>query len=307
MAITDMPSTITVTPMSPTIGAELSGVDLRLPQTDETLTAIRQALLDWKVVFFRDQDVTHEQHLDFGRRFGELEIHPFVEQHPEYPEVLKITHDAESHGFENVWHSDVTWRVAPSLGSILLMKEAPPLGGDTLFADMYAAYDGLSDAIKEEIDGAVARHDFSGFRRGMIRRGASDAEVQAFNELYPNPEHPVVRTHPETGRRGLYVNIAFTKEIIGMTPERSSEVLALLYDQAKFPEYQCRFRWQKHSIAFWDNRACQHYAVSDYWPNNRSVERVTVVGDVPYFDADQPVTGRAEQRPFRGNIDRARR
>ncbi|MCL4127840.1 UNVERIFIED_CONTAM: hypothetical protein GTU68_037318 [Idotea baltica] len=300
----DSPSTIAVHPLSPTIGAELSGFDLSVPQTDEQFGQIRQALLDWKVVFFRDQDLSHDQHLAFGRRFGELEVHPFADEHPDYPEVLQITHDAQSHGFENIWHSDVTWRLAPSLGSVLLMKEAPPVGGDTLFADMYAAYDGLSDDLKDEIDGALARHDFSGFRRGMIRRGATDAEVQAFNERYPNPHHPVVRTHPETGRRGLYVNRAFTQEIVGVSPERSDDLLQLLYAQASHPEYQCRFRWQKHSIAFWDNRACQHYAVSDYWPNNRSVERVTIVGDEPYFDAAQPVTGRAEPRPFRGTIDR---
>ena len=140
--------------------------------------------------------------------------------------------------------------------------------------------------------------------RDRIRRGASTEEVQAFDHTYPNPEHPVVRTHPETGRRGLYVNRAFTEEILGVTPERSTELLTLLYAQATFPEYQCRFRWAKNSIAFWDNRACQHYAVSDYWPNNRAVERVTVIGDVPYFDPDQPVTGRAEPRPFRGQIKR---
>lgn len=293
---------ITILPLSPTIGAEISGVDLRAPLTADELREVRQALLDWKVIFFRDQDLTPDQHMAFASNWGELEVHPFTAQHPAHPEVLVIDHNADSHGYENLWHSDVTWRQDPSLGSILLMKEAPPVGGDTLFADMYAAYDGLSDDIKAEIDGLEARHDFDGFRRRLVRRGASTEEIEAFNAKYPNPHHPVVRTHPETGRRGLYVNTAFTKEILGVTPERSDELLQLLYAQAAYPEYQCRFRWERHSVAFWDNRACQHYAVSDYWPHNRSVERVTVVGDTPYFDATQAVTGRVEDRPFRGHI-----
>lgn len=295
-------SALTISPLSPTIGAEIGNIDLRQPVDDATLVEIRQALLDWKVIFFRDQALTHDQHLAFGRRFGELEVHPFSPRHDDHPEVLVIQHDAKNHGYENIWHSDVTWRQQPSLGSILRMTEAPPVGGDTLFADMYSAYDGLSDELKAEIDGKVARHDFAGFRRGMIKRGASAEEVEAFNATYPNPLHPVVRTHPETGRRGLYVNRAFTEEILGVTPERSDELLDILYRQATYPEYQCRFRWEKNSIAFWDNRACQHYAVSDYWPHNRGVERVTVIGDTPYFDANRAVTGRNEERPFKGNL-----
>jgi len=297
-------STITVSPLSPTIGAEIGGIDLRQPLSDAQFSELHQALLDYKVIFFRDQPLNHDQHLAFGRRFGKLEVHPFGAQHSTHPEVLEISHDDRNYGYENLWHSDVTWRLAPSLGSILLMKHAPAVGGDTLFADMYAAYDGLPNELKAEIDGLVARHDFAGFRRGLERKGASAAEIEEFNSTYPNPEHPVVRTHPETGRRGIYVNTAFTEEILGVTPERSAELLALLYHQATYPEYQCRFRWQANSIAFWDNRACQHYAASDYYPNVRAVERVTVIGDVPYFDADQPVTGRVEPRPFRGVIDR---
>lgn len=296
--------TITISPLSPTIGAEIGNVDLCEPMSVEQLAEVRQALLDWKVIFFRDQDLTRDQHLAFGRRFGDLEVHPFATQDPVDPEVLAIAHDADNYGFENVWHSDVTWRLQPSLGSILLMKQAPPVGGDTLFADMYAAYDGLPDDVKHEIDGSVARHDFAGFRRNLVRKGATDAEIAEFDRTYPNPCHPVVRTHPETGRRGLYVNAAFTQEIVGFSPERSFELLRILYRQATFPEYQCRFRWQKHSIAFWDNRACQHYAVSDYWPQVRRVERVTIIGDTPYFDPDQPVVGRGDDRPFRGVIDR---
>ena len=294
-------SSITITPKSPTIGAEIDGVQLGDDLSDETIGTIRQALLDHKVIFFRDQDITTEQHLAFGRRFGALEVHPFAINKPDFPEVLAITHDADNPGRENGWHSDVTWRLQPSLGSILRCIECPLVGGDTLFADMYAAYDGLPQRIKERVDGRVARHDFANFRRLMRHRGASDAEIAEMESTYPNPEHPVVRTHPETGRNGIYVNNAFTQEIVGMDPDESGELLQVLYDQAKFPEYQVRFTWEPNSIAFWDNRACQHYATSDYWPNVRRVERVTIVGDTPYFDASQAPTEEVPS-PFRGQL-----
>ena len=272
---------LTLLPMTPTIGAEVEGVDLSQPLPAATVAALRQALLDWKVLFFRDQDITTEQHLAFARNFGDLEVHPFAPEKPGYPEVLAITHDDKSRGRENTWHSDVTWRLEPSLGSILRALEVPPVGGDTLFADMYAAYDGLTDEVKARIEGAVAVHDFENFRRGMRKRGVSEAEIEAFDKLYPTVEHPVVRTHPETGRKALYVNAAFTRHIVGMEKAESDALLAHLYAQAAIPEYQCRFRWEKNSIAFWDNRASQHYAASDYFPAVRRMERVTVIGDRP--------------------------
>lgn len=272
---------LTLTPLTPTIGAEVGGVDLRQPLEAGQVTAIRQALLDWKVLFFRDQDITTDQHLAFARNFGGLEVHPFAPQKPDYPEVLAITHNRESRGKENVWHSDVTWREKPSLGSILRAIEIPPLGGDTLFADMYAAYDGLSDETKAKIEGAYAVHDFAHFRKLMVKQGKTPEEVEAFNKLYPMMEHPVVRTHPETGRKAIYVNVAFTQHIVGMDKAESDVLLKHLYAQAAIPEYQCRFRWQPHSIAFWDNRASQHYAASDYWPAVRRMERVTILGDRP--------------------------
>jgi taurine dioxygenase len=164
---------------------------------------------------------------------------------------------------------------------VLRAIEVPEVGGDTLFSDMYAAYEGLSDEVKEKIDGAVAIHDFAHFRKLMRSRGKSEAEIEEMNRKYPMAEHPVVRTHPETGRKGIYVNTAFTQYIAGMDRAESDALLAHLYAQAAIPEYQCRFRWQKNSIAFWDNRACQHYAVSDYWPAVRRMERVTIIGDRP--------------------------
>ncbi len=275
------PAALSIAPLAPTIGAEISGIDLSKPMTADLLAALRQALLEWKVIFFRDQDITTEEHLAFARQFGELEVHPFAPHKPGYPEVLAITHDRDSKGRENVWHSDVTWRLCPSLGSVLRAIEVPEVGGDTLFSDMYAAYEGLSDEVKEKIDGAVAIHDFAHFRKLMRSRGKSEAEIEEMNRKYPMAEHPVVRTLPETGRKGIYVNTAFTQYIAGMDRAESDALLAHLYAQAAIPEYQCRFRWQKNSIAFWDNRACQHYAVSDYWPAVRRMERVTIIGDRP--------------------------
>jgi len=274
--------TVVLTPLTPTIGALVAGVDLARPLEPAVLGALRAALLDWKVLFFRDQEITTEQHLAFAANFGSLEIHPFAPHKAGFPEVLAITHNRESRGRENTWHSDVTWREEPSLGSILRAIEVPPVGGDTLFADMAAAYEGLDADVRDEIEGKVAVHDFAHFRKGLRRAGNSEAEIEAFNQRYPKVEHPVVRTHPETGRKALYVNAAFTQHIVGLAPQRSSELLALLYAQAAIPEYQCRFRWEAHSIAFWDNRASQHYAVSDYWPAVRRMERVTVVGDRPF-------------------------
>ena len=310
MTLIDRPDTrhetdsdLRVIPMSATIGAMIEGADLGQDLGDDDIAAIRQALLDWKVVFFRDQDITTDQHLAFARRFGELEVHPFAPEKPGYPEVLAITHDADAPGQENAWHSDVTWRLQPSLGSVLRVVESPPMGGDTLFSDMYAAYDGLPRRIKDRVEGRVARHDFANFRERMRRRGASAEQLAEFDRQYPNPEHPVIRTHPETGRKAIYVNVAFTKEIVGMDADESAALLDLLYRQAAVPEYQVRFSWETNSIAFWDNRSCQHYAVSDYWPQVRRAERVTIIGDTPFYDADAPTSG-GDARPFRGQVER---
>jgi len=274
------PLGVTTQPLSPNIGAVIHGVDLRQPVDSQTHAAIYQALLDHKVIFFRDQDITTEQHLAFGRLFGELEIHPFTKNKADAPEVILVTHDRESRGRENNWHSDVTWREKPSLGSILRAREVPPIGGDTLFANMEAAYNGLSDDLKEELEGLQALHDFPHFRHHFKKEERFE-ELEELERLYPNPVHPVVRTHPDTGRKSLYVNLAFTQSIVGMDPAESKKLLRYLYSRAAIPEYQCRFRWETNSIAFWDNRACQHYAASDYWPEVRRMERVTICGTRP--------------------------
>ncbi len=267
--------------LSPSIGAELLEVDLKKSLTKDLKDEIYKALLVYKVIFFREQDLTIEEHLNFARNFGELEIHPFAVNDETYPEVLKITHNEKSKGRENTWHSDVTWRLKPSLGSILRMKECPEVGGDTLFSDMYSAYEGLDENIKEKLEGAIAVHDFSGFRLRLEKKGASKEEIEAFNRKYPMPEHPVIRTHPDTKRKLIYVNAAFTKYIKDWDSEESRKMLEYLYSRASIPEYQCRFTWKDNSIAFWDNRSVQHYAASDYWPKVRRVERVTIKGDRP--------------------------
>jgi taurine dioxygenase len=267
--------------LSPTIGGELLGVDLRKDLTSEIKELIYEALLVYKVIFFRDQDLTTDQHIHFSKNFGDLEVHPFAPFKEGYPEVLKITHNEKSPGRENLWHSDVTWRKEPSLGSVLRMLEKPENGGDTLFSDMYAAYDDLSDEVKQRLEGAVAVHDFVGFRKRLIKEGKSPKEIEAFNKKFPMPEHPVFRTHPDTGKKVIYVNRAFTQYIKGWEENESKDMLDFFYSRASTPEYQCRFAWENNSIAFWDNRACQHYANSDYWPQIRRVERVTIVGDRP--------------------------
>ena len=266
-------------PMTPTIGVELLDCDLN--KFDATMIEeIRAALLKYRVVFFREQDLSQEAHIEFARQFGDLEIHPATPKDQENPEVLRIAHGPKSRGSENMWHSDVTWREAPSLGSILRAVELPAVGGDTLFANMVLAYERLSDEIKEKIEPLFASHDIA---RVFARRLGKKAEE--LHDKYPPMVHPVVRTHPETKERLIYVNGAFTDHIVDMDPEESRALLDTLYKTAWNPELQCRFRWEKGSMAFWDNRACQHFAASDYFPEVRVMERVTIAGDRPYFDA----------------------
>jgi taurine dioxygenase len=273
---------LVVRPLSPAIGAELHGVDLRAELSDAVIGDIRAALLEHKVVFFRDQDITAQQHIAFARRFGELEIHPATPKDQPDPEFLRIAHGPTSRGVENFWHSDVTWRETPSLGSILRAVEIPEYGGDTLFANMEAAYEGLSPAMKEWVSTLSAVHDIARVFAKRMKKSPGELHAE-----FPPQTHPVVRTHPETGKRSLYVNTAFTSRIVGLSAKESDWLLDHLYSQAALPEYQCRFVWRAHSIAFWDNRSSQHYAASDYFPAVRVMERVTVQGTRPYFDPAQ--------------------
>ena len=268
-----------IQPMTPAIGAQILDVDLG-KLTPELTSEVRAALLQHKVLFFRDQQITPEQHIAFARSFGELEIHPATPKDQPNPEVLHISHGPDSRGSENFWHSDVTWRERPSLGSILRACKLPQVGGDTLFANMALAYDRLPDITKERITDLVAVHDIARVFAGRLNKAPEE-----LHELYPPVEHPVVRTHPETRERVVYVNGAFTSHIKDMDAQESATLLDELYKSAWNPEVQCRFRWQAGSIAFWDNRVCQHFAASDYFPSVREMERVTIAGDKPYFDA----------------------
>ncbi len=260
-----------------TVGAEIAGVDLTVELPDEVVAELRQALHEYKVIFFRDQPLTPDRHVAFARRFGDLEIHPFLASNTGEPELVRFEKTAEVSGYENSWHHDVTWRECPSMGAILHALSVPEHGGDTLFADMYAAYDALDAATKEEIDALDAVHDFTQtFGHTMTAEQRREAQ-----EKYPPVRHPVVCTHPATGKLHLYVNRPFVSHIEGLDHEASLLLLDRLCRQADAPEHQCRFTWTKDAVAFWDNRAVQHYASSDYWPHRRIMERASVIGTRP--------------------------
>ena len=260
-----------------TVGAEIAGIDLSAELPDDVIGEVRQALHEYKVIFFRDQPLTPDRHVAFARRFGDLEVHPFLASNTGEPELVRFEKTAEVSGYENSWHHDVTWRECPSMGAILHALSVPDHGGDTLFADMYAAYDALDAATKEEIDTLTAVHDFTQtFGHTMTAEQRREAQEQ-----YPPVRHPVVCTHPATGKLHLYVNRPFVSHIEGLDHEASRQLLDRLCRQADAPEHQCRFTWTKDAVAFWDNRAVQHYASSDYWPHRRSMERASVIGTRP--------------------------
>ena len=270
-----------IRPLTPAIGAEIHGVNLAEASIADSIPAIRAALLKFGVVFFRDQELTQDQHIAFARHFGDLEIHPATPRDQPNPEVLRIAHGPDSRGRENNWHSDVTWREKPSLGSILLAREVPEVGGDTLFANMHLAYERLSPGMQRFCEGLTAVHDISRVFAKRLNTAPED-----LHDRFPPMRHPVIRTHPETGERVVYVNTAFTSHIEGLSDSESRWLLDQLYATAKDVEIQCRFRWQAGSMAFWDNRICQHLAVSDYFPARRVMERVTIAGDKPFFRGD---------------------
>ena len=266
-----------VVPRGVTLGAEIRGVDLTGDLPDEVIDELRRALADYKVIYFRDQPISSARHVAFARRFGDLEIHPFISGNREHPELVRFEKGADTGGFENGWHHDVTWREVPSAGAILHAVQVPPTGGDTLFADMAAAYDGLDEATKERIDGLHAVHDY------MLAFGAQvpPDKQEATRKRYPPVRHPVVRTHPVTGRRTIFVNCYFTSHVEGLSEEESVALITHLAGQAAIVEYQFRLRWESDTVVFWDNCAVQHYAASDYHPDVRIMERASIIGERP--------------------------
>jgi taurine dioxygenase len=271
---------ISITKLTPHVGAEIGGVDLAKID-DETFREVHDALMDHGVVFFRDQDLTHEQHKAFGRRFGPLHIHPASPGPEGHPEILVIHADEKSRYVAGGdWHSDVSCDVEPPLGSVLYLEQVPEVGGDTLFASMYAAYDALSEPMKAFLCGLSAIHTSTQVYGARNARPTRAGETE-----FPSAEHPVIRTHPVTKRKGIFVNRGFTTRIRGVTREESRALLEFLFAHCASPEFQCRFRWQRNSVAFWDNRCVQHHAVWDYYPATRHGYRVTIQGDRPYFEA----------------------
>ncbi|HKA11391.1 MAG TPA: TauD/TfdA family dioxygenase [Candidatus Dormibacteraeota bacterium] len=272
--VTDQP--VRIRRLTPRIGADISGLDLSRPLSDEQFRAVQDALMEHQVIFFRDQRLTHEQHKALGRRFGDLHVHPASTDHPDgHPEVMVIHADATSRWVAGEhWHSDVSCEEAPPMGSILYLQEVPPVGGDTLFASMYTAYEALSEPIRHLLEPLTAVHDGGHYYEG--RYGASGRSRD-----YPRAEHPVVCAHPVTGRRVLFVNRTFTTHIPALTPTESHAILEMLFRHIEKPEFQCRLRWEPGSVAFWDNRCVQHQAIWDYYPHRRHGYRVTIQGTRP--------------------------
>lgn len=268
-----------IRPIAPALGAEVEGIDLTQALSDETIAEIRAAVVKYKVIFFRDQDISRDQHVALGRRFGELEIHPSTPEDQPHREILHLRAGGDTPLRADIWHSDVTYLPIPSFGSILRARVIPPVGGDTLFCNMAMAYEGLSPKMKEWLCTLTAEHDIlcSGRTEGV--------DVERVRKNYPVVTHPVIRTHPETGERIVYVNRTFTSKINGLDKKESDWLIDHLSALTGVPEYQCRFHWEANSIAFWDNRATQHYASHDYLPADRHMERVTIIGDKPFFKA----------------------
>lgn len=273
------------------IGAELTGVKLADAVRDDGLfKEIYAALLKHRVLFLRDQDISRQDHAAFAARLGELETHPMVPSHPDAPGLVQIykSPDSPADRYENAWHTDGTWRATPALGCVLRCVECPPVGGDTMWANMVLAYERLPEVVKQQIAELWANHSFnSSFAGAMPQEKRLAAKAQ-----YPDAEHPVVRTHPETAEKILFVN-AFTTHFVNFHNKKNvrygqdynqagADLLQYLIAQSSIPEYQVRWRWKPNSIAIWDNRSTQHYAVMDYPPCHRKMERAAIVGDRPY-------------------------
>ena len=268
-----------VTAFAPALGAEVRGIDLANGLDVETYQEVRAAFLQYGVLFFKEQsEIPPSVHVAIGRMFGELHMHPAAPQMPGHPEVFIIHAHRESKVANGeFWHSDVSCDEVPPLGTMLQIHVLPDIGGDTLFANMYAAYDALSAPMKQMLLGLTARHESEHIYRGRY----SDRGVDDTGRAYPQANHPVIRTHPDTGRQAIFVNRTFTTRINELSESESRAVLDLLFDHCEHVDFQIRFRWERNDVAFWDNRCAMHRAIWDYWPNERKGRRVTIKGDRP--------------------------
>lgn len=275
---------LTITPLSSALGAQIDGVDLTLPLSEEQRTAIEQALLKHQVIFFKDQSITPQQQAHFAANFGDLHIHPIYPNVPEQPEVLVLDTAVTDVRDNAVWHTDVTFLPTPALGAVLSAKQLPAFGGDTLWASGIAAFEGLSKPLQVLLDGLTATHDFTK-SFPLERFGSTPEDLARWEQTRKNNpplSHPVIRTHPVSERKSLFVNEGFTTKINELSEAESEAILKLLFAHATRPEYTIRWRWQENDVAFWDNRVTQHYAVDDYRPNRRVMHRATILGDAPF-------------------------
>ncbi len=270
-----------ITPIAGALGAAISGVDLsRL--TDSLAADVRQVFLKYKVIFLRDQHLTPQQFLNFAKAMGEPIEYPFVKGLDGFPHIIEVKKlEHEKVNFGGIWHSDTTYLDEPPMGSMLLSREVPPYGGDTMFANQVQAYEALSPTMKKMLDGLVgisssAKADVSKTREDRIKTDGNDAAPKSYLA-----EHPVVRTHPETGEKALYVNVAHTAGIKGLSNEESAPLLQFLFQHQVKPEFTCRFAWEPNTLAFWDNRSVQHNPVNDYHGFRRVMHRITLRGDKP--------------------------
>ena len=276
---------LTITPLSPALGAHISGIDLSREISQEQRDAIEQALLKHQVLFFRDQPINPQQQAEFAARFGDLHIHPIYPNVPETPQVLVLDTAVTDVRDNAIWHTDVTFLPTPALGAVLSAKQLPAYGGDTLWASGIAAYEALSAPLQLLLAGLTATHNFTkSFPLERFGTTPEDlARWEAARRNNPPLSHPVIRTHPVSGRKALFVNDGFTTRINELSEAESEAILKLLFAHATRPEFTIRWRWQENDVAFWDNRVTQHYAVDDYRPARRVMQRATVLGDVPFF------------------------
>lgn len=291
-------SAISVVRLGRNLGAEIRDIDLSQPLDDATFAAVNHAFLENEVLIFRDQDITPDDMMTFGRRFGPLSIHPFSPIMDDRPELIVLdNHRDNPPRLTDIWHSDETFRETPPLGTMLRSTITPRIGGDTMFASMSAAYEGLDDRMQSFLSGLEAEFDFKPFRTLFGNDEEGRRKLHELEDRWPQLTHPVIRVHPESGRKSIFVNRQFTIGIKGMKRAESEPLLEMLYGLANQPEYQFRLHWQQNTMAFWDNRVVLHYAIHDYFPQRRRMERVTIGGDKPFgvnHPYDGPVIGRPE-------------